>query len=271
MTLELTILGCASSGGVPRAGGLGQPGKWGACDPTNPRNRRKRCSLLVERASPDGKTVCVIDTGPDFRQQMLDAEIDRIDAVVYTHEHADHLHGLDDLRPFALSSRALVPVFMDDKTYSRALGAFGYCFETPAGSSYPPILARQRIDHAAPITIEGDGGTITLIPVPVVHGDIVALGFRIEDALYLPDVSEIPAESAHHFAGLETLIIDALRHRPHVSHFNLEQALALRDEVKPRHTVLTNMHIDLDYETVRRETPDAVEPAYDGMVINGTV
>ncbi|MGD1887478.1 MAG: MBL fold metallo-hydrolase [Cohaesibacteraceae bacterium] len=268
MTLTLTILGCASSGGVPRVGGSSQKDRWGNCDPANPKNRRRRCSVLLERRGPGGSTYCVIDSGPDFREQMLEADVSHIDAVVYTHEHADHLHGIDDLRPYALTQRSRIRVFMDDRTFDRARSAFGYVFETPNGSSYPPILDRQTINHREDVIVDGPGGEIIIKPVPVTHGDITALGFRIGDALYLPDVSNVPQSSLVHFEGLKTLILDALRYRPHGSHFNVEQALAFHESAKPARTVLTNLHIDLDYETLNGETPSQIEPAYDGLSIS---
>ena len=267
MALTLTILGCASSGGVPRAGGTTQIDRWGACDPSNPKNTRRRCSVLVTRQGPGGTTQVVIDTGPDFRAQMLDANVGRLDAVVYTHEHADHLHGIDDLRPFAIMQRERIKVHMDERTFARASAAFGYVFETPAGSSYPPILDRHRIDHDKPVEITGDGGLITFTPVPVTHGDITALGFRIGDVLYLPDVSAILPSSWPLFDNLDCLILDALRYRPHGSHFNVDMALAVHERVKPKRTILTNLHIDLDYQTLKSETPDSVEPAFDGLSI----
>ncbi|MEQ8658128.1 MAG: MBL fold metallo-hydrolase [Hyphomicrobiales bacterium] len=222
---------------------------------------------MLTRNGPDGTTYCVIDTGPDFRAQMIDANVPRLDGVIYTHEHADHLHGIDDMRPFALIQRARISVFMDDRTFARAKAAFGYVFETPPGSGYPPILNRQILRHDQRITIDGAGGPIELTPVPVDHGDITALGFRIADTLYLPDVSAIPASSLVFFQALDTLIIDSLRRKPHPSHFNLQQALALQAEVTPKRTILTNLHNDLDYKAVLAETPETVEPAYDGLEV----
>lgn len=267
MSLKLTILGCASSGGVPRVGGADPSQGWGACDPKNPKNRRRRCSVLITLTGPLGVTYCVVDSGPDFREQMISSCVPRIDGLVYTHEHADHIHGIDDLRPFALIQRERVKVHMDETTYTRAFEGFGYCFETPPGSSYPPIVDRQVIDHARDVVVCGTGGDITLTPVPVAHGDGGSLGLRIGNVLYLPDVSAIPESSLRFFDGLDCLILDALRYRPHVSHFNVEQALAVHEQVRPKRTVLTNLHIDLDYETLIAETPDSVEPAYDGLEI----
>ena len=258
--IEITILGCGSSGGVPRVGN-----DWGNCDPANPKNRRLRCSLLIERISGQHKTSVLIDTGPDLRQQLLDTGVDHLDAVVYTHPHADHLHGIDDLRMLAIRHRKRVPVYMDEPTHDRAMHAFGYCFETPPGSSYPPILERIPFADEQILEISGAGGALQLLPVRVQHGDITSLAFRFNDTLYLPDVSDIPERSANQFRGLDTLILDSLRRPPHPSHFNLEDALAWSAELKPRRTVLTNMHNDLDYEVLRGELPEHIEPAYDGM------
>lgn len=265
MSLTLTILGCGSSAGVPRAGGATQAERWGTCDPADPRNRRRRCAVLLTLAGPQGTTRVVIDTGPDFREQMLDAQVPHIDGVVYTHEHADHLHGIDDLRPFAMVQGQRIAVFMDDRTHARAQAGFGYVFESPPGSDYPPILTRHPMRPGKPIEISGAGGTIALSPVPLTHGDITALGFRIHNTVYAPDVNAIPAASWPLLEGLDHLILDALRYRPHVSHFNVEQALAVHQRAKPIKTILTNLHIDLDYETLQQETPQGVEPAYDGM------
>src|SRR5438105_11112928 len=148
--LRLTILGCGSSPGTPRI-----TGDWGNCDPKNPRNRRMRTAALVERIAANGaRTTVVIDTGPDFREQMLLASVRRIDAVVYTHPHADHIHGIDDLRGYVLEQRRLVDIYADEPTMRRLRDAFGYCFETPPGSSYPPIVKPYLIDHARPVVIE---------------------------------------------------------------------------------------------------------------------
>jgi phosphoribosyl 1,2-cyclic phosphate phosphodiesterase len=145
--------------------------------------------------------------------------------------------------------------------------AFGYCFETPPGSSYPPILWARGIDHDRTVTVEGEGGALTFEPLPQVHGDITSLGFRVENIAYCPDVSGIPETTALRLNGLELLIVDALQYRRHPSHFSLGEALEWIDRLKPRQAVLTHMHIPLDYETVLAETPDNVQPAYDGLVL----
>lgn len=260
--LRFTILGCGSSPGTPRI-----TGDWGRCDPTNPRNRRTRCAAMAERIGPNGITRVVIDTGPDFREQMLAANVTRIDATIYTHAHADHIHGIDDLRGFALEQRRLMDVHADAPTMTRLKEAFGYCFETPVGSSYPPILLGWPIHHDRPVVVEGEGGALTFEPLPQVHGDIISLGFRIGDFAYCPDVSDFPAATAARLHGLDVLVIDALQYRPHPSHLSLSQALEWIDGFKPKRAFLTHMHIPMDYETVARATPDHVMPAFDGLVI----
>ncbi|WP_417668572.1 MBL fold metallo-hydrolase [Roseibium sp.] len=258
--IEITILGCGSSGGVPRIGN-----DWGACDPNNPKNRRLRCSILVERFGAEGTTTVLIDTGPDVRQQLLTANVGDVDAVLYTHAHADHLHGIDDLRMIAIRHKKHVPVYMDDFTYERATAAFDYCFRTPDWSSYPPIMERHRIAPGVPVEITGAGGPLTFDPVEVVHGEINALGFRFHGCGYLPDVSEIPTPAAVALSDLEVLILDCLRHQPHPSHFHLEKSLAWAGRLGPRRCITTNMHNDLDYETLASQLPAYCEPAFDGM------
>ncbi|MCO5065913.1 MAG: MBL fold metallo-hydrolase [Rhizobiaceae bacterium] len=261
-TLRLTILGCGSSPGVPRV-----TGDWGRCDPANPRNRRRRAAALVERIGEQRTTTVVVDTGPDFREQMLMASVQHIDAVVYTHAHADHIHGIDDLRSYVIEQQQLIDIYADRTALYRLREGFGYCFETPDGSSYPPIVKAHLIDHRKTVEIRGDGGVLRFEPLPQIHGDIVSLGFRIGNLAYCSDVSAFPDATAQRLQGLEWLVIDALQYRPHPSHFSLNEALDWIARLKPRHAALTHMHVPLDYETVLAETPENVEPAYDGMVI----
>jgi phosphoribosyl 1,2-cyclic phosphate phosphodiesterase len=261
--LRLTILGCGSSPGTPR-----MTGDWGNCDPTNPKNRRTRPAAMVERIADDGGvTRVIVDTGPDLREQMLAAKVKRIDAVIYTHAHADHIHGIDDLRSFMLEQRHLIDIHADQPTLDRLMQAFGYCFETPPGSSYPPILRAHRIDHAEPVVIMGEGGALAFEPLPQIHGDIISLGFRIGQIAYCPDVSNFPPTTAERLAGLDLLVIDALQYRTHPSHFSLAEALDWIEKLAPKRAVLTHMHVPLDYATVFAETPAHVEPAYDGLVL----
>lgn len=262
-TMRYTVLGCGSSPGTPRLNG-----DWGNCDPSNPKNRRLRAALLAERIAPSGEKTCVcIDTGPDFRQQMLAVQIRQLDGVVYTHPHADHIHGIDDLRTFVLWQKRLMDIWADDATYVRLNEAFGYCFETPPGSGYPPILKRHDIDRDADFSITGPGGDIVFRPLYQRHGAIHSLGFRIGDFAYCPDVSAFPDETLEKLRGLDVLVIDALQYREHPSHFSLQQALAVIMELAPKRAFLTHMHIPMDYETVKTETPAHVEPCYDGLVI----
>ncbi|MEM9578049.1 MAG: MBL fold metallo-hydrolase [Pseudomonadota bacterium] len=257
-TLTFTILGCGSSGGVPRLGG-----HWGDCDPSNPRNRRRRCSLLVERVSDAGTTTVLIDTSPDLREQLLSAEVGRLDGVIYTHGHADHVHGIDDLRMIVFNMRARLPVWADEPTRDALMERFTYAFVQAEGSTYPPILDMNLLD--GDVTIDGAGGVITFTPFEVAHGGMNALGFRIGDLAYLPDVAQIPDDVWPVLEGLDCWIVDSLRRDPHPTHSHLAQTLEWIAQVKPKTAVLTNMHIDLDYETVLAETPDHVQPAYDGL------
>lgn len=261
--LRLTILGCGSSPGAPRI-----TGDWGNCDPANPRNRRLRTAALVERIASDGATTRVaIDTGPDFREQMVRANVRSLDAVIYTHAHADHIHGIDDIRGYVIEQRRLMDIYADRPTLARLREGFGYCFETPPGSSYPPIVRPHEIAHDESMTIDGEGGPLTFEPLPQIHGEIVSLGFRIGKIAYCPDVNDFPPDTSDRLFDLDLLVIDALQYQPHPSHFSLDEALAWIARLAPRKAVLTHMHVPLDYETVMRETPENVEPGYDGMVI----
>jgi phosphoribosyl 1,2-cyclic phosphate phosphodiesterase len=263
MKLDITILGCGSSGGVPRPA-LG----WGACNPDNPKNHRRRCSILVERHGAEGKTQLLVDTSPDLREQLLGADVQKLDGILFTHEHADHTHGIDDLRGLFIRHRRRLDAWLDEPT-SRAMHArFGYCFMTPPGSEYPPILNEHRLVPGKPVTIEGDGGPIAALPVLQDHGDIPSLGFRFGNVAYSADLVGMPDESAAALTGLELWIVDALRHTPHPSHFSLSQALEWIDRLKPKRAVLTNMHTDLDYDALRETLPAGVVPGYDGMQIS---
>ena len=258
--LRFTVLGCGSSGGVPRIGG-----HWGEYNPDNPKNRRTRCSMLVERLGPHGITRVLIDTSPDLREQLLRAEVGELDAVAFTHSHADHMHGLDDLRQITFNMRARLAVWADSDTQEALLNRFGYVFIQPPDSNYPPICDLRAIH--GPFEISGAGGIIRLEPFRVEHGNIDALGFRIGGLAYLPDVSEIPEPAWAHLQGLDCWVLDALRRTPHPTHAHLALALEWIARARPASAVLTNMHIDLDHDDVARETPDHVRPAYDGMVL----
>ena len=260
--LRFIILGCGSSGGVPRIGGI-----WGDCDPANPKNQRTRCSLLIERHETGGVTRVLIDTSPDMRAQLIRAGVSGVDAVFYTHSHADHVNGIDDLRQIVFLTHRRVPVWADGDTQNELISRFGYAFVQPDGSSYPPICDLHTI--RGPVTVGGAGGRVTLDPFEVNHGDIEALGFRVEGVAYLPDVLSIPEPVwDSHLGGLDCWILDALRRKPHPTHAHLALSLEWLDRAKPRRGILTNMHIDMDHAMVEAETPAHVSAAYDGMVLD---
>ncbi len=262
-TLRITVLGTGSSGGVPRIGPAGP--NWGACDPSNPKNRRRRCALLVQRFGPEGHTNVLIDAGPDVREQLIDVGVGHLDAVIFTHDHADHVHGIDDLRMVVFNRRSRLPAWMNAATERTVRERFGYVFETPPGSYYPPILDLHRID--GPVTIAGAGGAVTVEPFGVPHGDIEALSFRIGPVVYTPDIKDMNEAAWEMLRGADCWILDALRHTPHVSHVNVETAVSWIVEAAPPRAFLTNLHIDLDYAELDAMTPANVHPAHDGLVL----
>jgi phosphoribosyl 1,2-cyclic phosphate phosphodiesterase len=263
MRMRITILGCGSSGGVPRVGQ-----GWGACNPDNPKNRRRRCSILVDREGEAGlMTRVLVDTSPDLREQLLDAQVNRLDGILITHPHADHTHGIDDVRPLIIAMRKRIDVHMDAATSAIVRMSFAYVFETPAGSQYPALLNERRLRPLQRCRIEGPGGPLDALPFRLEHGEIDSLGFRFGNMAYTPDLSAIPPESLAALRGLDLWIIDALRYSRHPSHLSLAEALTLLDEMKPRRAILTNLHTDLDYERLRGEVPAHVTPAFDGLVL----
>jgi phosphoribosyl 1,2-cyclic phosphate phosphodiesterase len=262
MTLKLTILGCGTSGGVPRVGNI-----WGACDPSNPKNRRRRCSVLVQKEGGEGTTNLLVDTSPDLREQLLDTGVGWLDGVLYTHDHADHTHGIDDLRMVSYNGRRRVAVYHDVETGRMLRQRFGYCFYTPPESEYPPILDSHVLASGEQVKILGPGGAIEALPFKQRHGSGETLGFRFGGIAYSPDVSDLPEESCKYLEDLDVWIIDALRYVRHPSHFSVDEALAWIARVKPNRAVLTHMHVDLDYAALARALPQGVEPAYDGMVL----
>jgi len=255
------LLGTGSSGGVPRVGG-----DWGVCDPSEPKNRRLRCSALVEtwsEASPDKVTTVLIDTSPDLREQLLGADVQRLDAILYTHDHADQTHGIDDVRALAIRNRAQVKAYMDAATHATLFPKFRYAFEGKGG--YPPIIDLQPLISAnEAFSIDGPGGALKCLPLDQEHGRIRSLGFRMGGVAYCNDLNGLPDQSRRQLKGLDLLIIDALRYTPHPSHAHLEQTLEWIADLNPKRAVLTNLHVDFDYQTLKAELPDGVEPAFDG-------
>ncbi|MGQ0672827.1 MAG: MBL fold metallo-hydrolase [Hyphomicrobium sp.] len=262
MSLRITILGCGSSGGVPRIGAM-----WGQCDPANPKNRRRRCAILVEQRGARGATTVLVDTPPDLREQLLSVRCEHIDGVLFTHDHADHTHGIDDLRMVAYAMKSRIDCFFDADTRDSIVHRFDYCFRPKSGSSYPAILTARDLVPGIETAIDGGGGRLPVLPIRQAHGDMPSLGFRFGNVAYSPDVSDLSEEAVSQLQGLDLWIVDALRHQPHPSHFSVKEALAWIDRLKPRRAILTHMTGDLDYEALRRELPAHIEPAYDGLMI----
>lgn len=261
--LEVTVLGCGSSGGVPRA-----DGDWGVCDPAEPKNRRTRCALLVRRKGEGTgpETTVMVDTSPDFREQAIAAKVQRLDGVLFSHDHADQTHGIDDVRAFFIRQRARIPAWMDAVTRDSLTEKFGYIFKNTGG--YPAILdARDLPPYGQAFEIEGPSGAIPVNSFDMEHGAIRCVGYRFGGVAYSPDVNGLPEEAYDALADLDVWIVDALRHTPHPTHAHLEQTLAWIERVKPRRAILTNMHIDMDYNALRARLPDNVIPAFDGLTI----
>jgi len=266
--LEATILGCGSSAGVPRLGGPDGAGDWGACDPANPRNRRRRCSIIVRR----GATTLLIDTSPDLREQLLSARISRIDAALMTHPHADQTNGIDDLRPLTYLMKRRVEMHTDAETLSHLKRQFSYCFETPHGSGYPPIITGHVIEEPFRMfEIAGAGGPVPVLAFWQEHGPVRSLGFRLGGLAYSSDVSELDETAFAALDGIETWIVDALRYNPHPTHAHVERTLSWIARVKPKRAILTNLHFDMDYAELAARLPAGVEPGYDGMVVDAAL
>jgi len=261
--LEITILGCGSSTGVPRS-----DGDWGACDPNEPRNRRSRCSLLVRRigegGGPESATTVLVDTSPDFRAQVLGAGVRRLDAILFTHDHADQVHGIDDTRVFALTSRRRTPCHMDAATRATLMSRFRYIFRGEAG--YPAICDEHLIpEHGTPWRVDGPSGAIPVTTFDQDHGGIRSVGYRFGDVAYSSDVVDLPEAAFAALDGVRVWIVDALRHTPHPTHSHVARTLEWAARVRAERTILTNMHIDLDFNALSRELPNGVEPAHDGL------
>ncbi len=257
--MKVTVLGCGTSGGVPRVGE--QNGGWGECDPAEPKNRRRRVSVLVEEQGADGRLWRIlIDTSPDLREQLLSANVTSLDAVFLTHDHADHTHGIDDLRAVCHIMRRRIPMYMDGPTAATMKARFGYVF---AGQGDYPALCDLRL-------IKGDVaiGPLTVKPFEQQHGAILSLGFRIRDFAYSTDLNGIPPHSEPFLQNLDCWLVDALRRSPHPSHPHLDMTLGWINTYRPRRAVLTHMDWSMDYATLIGELPPGIEPGYDGMVLD---
>ncbi len=267
-SMRVTVLGCGGSGGVPLLGN-----DWGACDPANPKNRRRRVSVLVETA---GKSI-LIDASPDLRMQLLDAGVAHLDAVLFTHDHADHTHGIDDLR-FLRRGKDTPPLgaYGTEQTLASLSGRFGYIFrqnEAGSGTLYRPFLEAHPIDGTFRI------GDVAVVPFAQDHGmGTISTGFRIGGQggadgrtrggmAYSTDVVRLPDVAMEQLHSLDLWIVDCLRFEPHPTHAHFDQVLDWVSVLKPRHTVLTHLNHTTDYEALRRRCPPGIEPGYDGLVL----
>ncbi len=251
--MKVTVLGCGTSHGVPRIGGY-----WGDCDPTEPKNRRSRVSIAVEHS---GKRL-LVDTTPDLRTQLLAADIGSVDAVFYTHDHADHTHGIDDLRGLFHAMGKPVDVYASERTLAILKERFGYVFKGATG--YPAIAQGHTLTVGGPTPIDD----LQVQSFSLQHGTIESVGFRIGAMAYTTDFNEIPPQSESYLEGLDVWIVDALRRRPHPSHPHLDLTLGWIDRYKPKRAFLTHMAWDMDYQTLCKELPLHIRPAYDGLVID---
>lgn len=256
--MKITILGCGSSMGVPFVGGAAPGGDWGDCDPAEPKNRRSRVSIVVE----EGPTRLLVDTSPDLRQQLLTAGIGTLSAVLYTHAHADHLHGIDDLRGINLALKGPLDAYGDAATLATIQERFGYVFQPLKGDYYyKPTLVPRVID--GPFEVGGIG----IRPFVQDHGFSKSLGYRFGRVAYSTDVVNLDEQAFEILAGVDLWIVDAFRLEPHVTHTHLAKTLGWIERVKPKRAVLTHMSQWLDYNRVKAMVPAHVEPAYDGMVL----
>jgi phosphoribosyl 1,2-cyclic phosphate phosphodiesterase len=252
--MKVTVLGCGASWGVPAIGP-----DWGRCDPADPRNRRRRGSLLVESR---GRAI-LIDTSPDLREQLIDARVSRLDAVLLTHAHADHLHGIDDLRMISQRAGHAIPFYSSGPALAEAEQRFGYAFRpvVPGKPVYRPALAAQEID--GPFTAAG----LPIVPFTQSHGFSQTLGFRIGPVGYSTDVVELDDGAFAALAGVELWVVDCLRREPHPTHAHLAKVLAWIERLKPRRAVLTHMDQSLDYRELSAELPEGLQPGHDGLTV----
>jgi phosphoribosyl 1,2-cyclic phosphate phosphodiesterase len=252
--MQLTILGAGSSAGTPVVG-CG----CATCTSQHPRNYRTRCSSMIQL---DSEHLILIDTGPDLRIQALREKMTRVDAVLYTHTHADHLHGIDDLRAFCQRNRQQIPLYAKQDAVDHILAKFGYTIREPSHFWDLPVLGIQAVE--APFELFGHQVT----PIPVVHGRIMIYGYRIGNMAYLTDVSAIPEESFALLEGLEVLLIDCLRYESHPTHINVTQSLELVKRIGAKQSVMIHMTHELEYETLSGLLPPDVSVGYDGLKLN---
>ncbi|MCB2102281.1 MAG: MBL fold metallo-hydrolase [Rhodobacterales bacterium] len=256
--MRVTILGCGGSAGTPSV-----EFGWSRCNPDNPRNRRLRPSILVEQ----GDTILLVDTSPDLRQQLLNTGLKRLDAVLFTHAHADHLHGIDDLRPINRAMNRTLDIYADAPTLETIRTRFAYVLEPLAPDAkyfYKPTLIPHEIADGQTVTI----GDITFDVFEQDHGYMTSLGFRFGSVGFSTDVVELTDAAFDTLAGIHTWIVGTLVEQPHPTHAHLDKVLGWMDRVKPRRGVLTHLSGLFDYDDLNARTPDFVEPAYDGLVLD---
>ncbi|MBI1954285.1 MAG: MBL fold metallo-hydrolase [Proteobacteria bacterium] len=250
--MKVIILGCGSSGGVPLI-----TGEWGWCNPHNPKNKRRRVSVLVQVKDLN----ILIDTSPDLREQLLDANINRIDGVLYTHAHADHINGIDDLRQIFVKHKQTIPVYGHELTLQTLMQMYRYLFET-LDTGYPSFLKACKIEKS-PFYVND----IPIISFQQHHGSIPTLGYRIGNFAYSTDMHTLPKESFDVLQGLDLWIVDALQYVPHATHAHLKRTLEYIDLLKPKRAILTHMTHFLDYDELKAQLPEGIEPGYDGLEI----
>ncbi len=248
--MQVTILGSGTSVGVPRLGG-----DWGACDPSEPRNRRRRASILVET----GTTSLVVDTGPDFREQCLSVDLRRLDAVLYTHAHADHCHGIDDIRSYSYLQEGQIPLYATPETLEILNERFPYVFRSRG--FYPAMAEARPFAPGAPFRV----GDIDVLPFAQDHGPVTSYGFRFGAIAYSTDFRTLDDEAFAALQGIEVWIVDALQREPHPTHCHLERTLDYVARVGCRRAVLTHLNNTMDYAALKAELPAHVEPAHDGL------
>lgn len=265
--MKVTILGSGGAGGVPLVGG-----DWGLCDPGEPKNRRRRVSLLIEDGPKENPTRLLVDTSPDLREQVLDAGVQRLDAVIFTHNHADHVHGIDDLRQFNRRQQAVIPAYMDAATAKSVGARFSYVFGPPGEHNgklnyYKPCLAINEIAPGRAFAVSGPGGDIPVLPFDQDHGFMRTLGLRFGEVAYSTDVVNMPEAGFEALAGVGLWIVDCFARETHPTHVHLPKVLQWIERVQPECAILTHMGTAMDYGALLRELPQGVVPAYDGMTI----
>lgn len=257
--MRVTILGSGSAGGVPMIGN-----QWGACDPSNPKNRRRRASILVE----DADAALLVDTGPDVREQLIDAGVMRLDAILYTHTHADHTHGIDEIRALNRLQRAIIDAYGTENDIRFLMNKFSYIFDPPGKykgkiAFYKPCLDAHVLTHGTPLNIAG----IPVLPFEQDHGFMISTGYRFGPIAYTTDAVDLPESAFEALNGIDTWIIGCLQHEPHPTHAHLSRILEWIDRVGPRRAILTHLSMRIDYDELTAQLPDNIVAGYDGMAV----